>query len=66
MVKYFRQIDKGTITGKPLFTPIDPNTLLFKDKRKGLEEVNLIKEKIYGKIKGRTCTYGSKQKFYVE
>ena len=51
------------MTGKPFVAPIKPNTLSFDDKMKVLEAVNLIKEKICGKIKGRTCAYGSNQKY---
>ena len=47
-------------------TPIDPDTLSFEDRVKMLEEVNLIKEKRCGKINGRTCSYGSKQKIYLK
>ena len=32
MVKSFRQIDKGPMAGKPVVTPIDPDTLSFKEK----------------------------------
>ena len=62
MVKDYIYIDKGPIEGKPVVTPIDPDTLYYKEKRKALELVNLIKEKIKGIIKVRVCEYGSKQK----
>ena len=45
MVKHFRKIDKGLMEGKPVVTSIDQDTLYFKDKRKALESVNLIKKK---------------------
>ena len=47
-------------------TTIYPDTSYFEDKRIAIEAVNLIKEKIRGKIKGRTCVYGSKQKRYLK
>ena len=43
MVKYCKQIYKGPVEGKPSITPIDPDTLSYKDRRKALEAVNLIK-----------------------
>ena len=36
------------------------------DKRKALEKVNLIKEKIFGKIKWRTYADGSKKNIYLK
>ena len=36
MVKGFRKIDKGTMAGKPVATPIYPYTLYFEDKKKAL------------------------------
>ena len=50
--------------GKPVVTLINPDTLLFGDKRKSLESVNLIKEKICDKIKGITCADDSNPKKY--
>ena len=50
------------MSGKPGVTPIDLDTLYFEDKSKALEAVNMIKEKICGKIKGRACADGIKQK----
>ena len=52
--------------GKPVITPIDPDALSFKYKRNVIEEVNLIKKNICGKINGRTCADGSKQKRYLK
>ena len=62
MVKYYRQIDKGTTERNTVITPIEPEMLSYEDKMKALEAVNLIKYKRNGKIKGRTCADGSKQK----
>ena len=39
MEKEFRQIDKGPMEGKPLITPIDPDTLSFEEKN---QEKHLI------------------------
>ena len=54
MIKEFREIEKGTVLGKPVVTPIKPDSLYFNDKRKVLEIVNMIKEKICGNKMGRT------------
>ena len=62
MIKSFEDIDKGPMPGKPFVTPINLYTLSFGDKRKALQAVNMIKEKICGKIKVITCAGGSKQK----
>ena len=43
------------------FGRIDPDKLLVEQKRKALKAINLIKEKRFGLIKGRTVADGSKQ-----
>ena len=58
MVKYYRQIYKGTMEGNSVVTFIDTDTLSYEDKRKSLQMVNLIKQKRNGIIKGRTCADG--------
>ena len=63
MVKDYIQIDKGPMEEKPVVTPIYPETLSYKGKRKALEAVNLIKKNRNGIIKGSTCADGSKKKF---
>ena len=52
--------------GKPVVTPSDPDILSYEYKRKALEVVNLIKENRNGKIKGRTCADGIRQKSYLK
>ena len=54
MVKEYRKIEKVTMEGKPVITPIDQDMLSYKDKSKALEAVNLIIENRNGKIMGRT------------
>ena len=44
MVKEYRQIDKEPMEGKPDVATIDPGTLLYKDNRKAIKAVNIIKE----------------------
>ena len=51
--------------GKKVVTAINPDTLSAEDKAKSLNDVNIIKQKQDGTIKGRTCADGSKQKRYL-
>ena len=60
--KEFKQLDEGAVPNKPVVLPQDPSKLTREEKSRALEAVNLIKEKRNGKIKGRTCADGSKQK----
>lgn len=66
MLSEYKQLNEGPMPGKPVFGCIDPNELSIEDKRKALEAVNLVKKKRCGKIKGRTCANGSKQKRYLK
>lgn len=52
--------------GKPLFGCIDPNDISMEERKRALEAVNLIKKKRCGKMKGRACANGSKQKRYLK
>ena len=64
--KEFKQLDEGAVPNKPVVLPQDPSKLTREEKSRALEAVNLIKEKRNGKIKGRTCADGSKQKHYLK
>ena len=66
MVKQYEHRGKETMEGKPVVTPIDPDTLSYEDNMKSLEAVNLIKQKRNGIIQGRKCADGSKQKRYLK
>ena len=66
MLKEYREIEKGPMEGKPVVTPIDPDTLYYKYMRKLLDVVKLIKEKRNRIIHGRACVDGSKQKRYLK
>ena len=46
-------------------TAIDPAILSAEDTSKAINGVNLIKQKIDGTIKGKTCADGSEQKRYL-
>jgi len=66
LLKEYNQMDKGPMPGKPVFGAVDYHTLSEQEKKEALEAVNLIKEKRDGKIKGRTCANGSKQRQYLK
>ena len=51
---------------KPVVVPQNPDVLTDEEKAQALEAVNLIKQKRDGRIKGRTCADGSKQRKYVK
>ena len=65
IMKEFAQLDQGAFPGKPVVEPADANLLSPADKKRALEAVNIIAEKRCGKIKGRTCADGSKQKRFL-
>ena len=62
LVKEFTQLDQVAFPGKAVVEPIEANLLSAEDRASALEAVNIIAEKRCGKIKGRTCTDGSKQR----
>ena len=64
--KELKQLNDGVLPGNQVIVPIDIESLTEEDKRKSLEAVNLIKVKRCGKIKGRTCANGSRQKHFVK
>jgi len=66
MLNENKQLNIGPVPGKPVFGYIDPSTITNQEKRRALEAVNLIKKKRCGKIKGRTCADGSKQKRFLK
>ena len=66
MLKQYKQLYKGPLEGKTVVTPIDSDTLSYKDKNKSLEAVNLIQEKRNGIIKKRTCADCIEQKRYLK
>ena len=66
MMKELKQLNNGVIPGNPLIKPIPFDELTDKDKEESLEAVNLIARKRSGKIKGRTCANGRKQRKYLK
>jgi len=65
MFKELKQLDEGPMPGKPVVQPVDVDTLSQKMQEQAMEAVNLIKVKRCGKVKGRTCANGSKQRKYL-
>ena len=65
LFKEYKQLDEGATKGRPVVVPIDPDQLTHEQKKQALYAVNLIKEKRCGKIKGRTCADGSRQRRYL-
>ena len=65
MIKELKQLEEVRMPEKKVVTAINPDTLSAEDKAKSLNAVNLIKQKLDGTIKGRTCADGSKQKRYL-
>jgi len=66
MLNKYKQLNIGPVPGKPIFGCINPSKITNDEKRRALEAVNLIKKKRCGKIKGRTCADGSKQKRFLK
>jgi hypothetical protein len=60
MFKEYNQLNDMMVFGR-----IDPDELTVQHKRDALRAVNLINEKRCGRVKGRTCADGSKQKAYI-
>ena len=61
-----KQLNDEVLPGNPVIVPIDIESLTEEDKRLSLEVVNLIKVKRCGKINGRTCANGSRQRHFVK
>ena len=65
MMKELIQLDKGAIEGKPVIEAIEYGSLSKEVKHKALDAVNLIELKRDGRLKGRSCANGSKQRSYL-
>ena len=65
MMKELKQLNDGVIPGNPVIEPIPFEKLTAKDKKEALEAVNIIAQKRSGKIKGRTCANGSRQRRFL-
>ena len=65
MFKELKQFNDGVVPGKPVIEPIPFEHLKDEDKTKALEAVILIAQKRCGKIKGRTCANGARQRRFI-
>ena len=61
-MKELIQLDKGAVPNKPVIEGISSKSLTEDDKRKALDTVNIIELKIDGRMKGKSCANGSKQR----
>ena len=59
-------LDHGYITRKPVLGNIDTDKLNKYEKKAELSAKNIIKEIIYGRIKGHKCENRSKQRRYLK
>ena len=66
MIREFAQLVEGAVEGKPAVDAITPESLSEEDKYRALDAVNLIDLKRDGRVKGRSCLNGSKQKQYLK
>ena len=66
MFNYYKQLDDGTIPGKPVVLPFNPDGQTPLDRKKTLEAMKLIKKKHFGKTKGITYAYGRKQRKHLK
>ena len=53
------------LNDKDIFTPVSAKSMTSSDKREALNLITLVKEKRNGKIKGRACADGRKQRRYI-
>ena len=65
MFKELKQLNDGVVPGKPVIEPIKFESLTEENKQEALEAVNLIAQKRCGRIKGRTCANGSRQRRFL-
>ena len=66
MMKELKQLNDGVIPGNPVIEPIPFEELSNQDKNEAMGAVNIIAEKLTGKIKGRMCANGSRQRKYLK
>ena len=66
MIKEFKQLDEGEMTGNNVAIPLNPYKLTNAEISQALESVNLTKEKRNEIIKERSCANGSDQERYFK
>ena len=65
-LKEYNQLDDVPMSITLVVAPFNPNRLTPLYRKKTLEAVNLIKEKLCGNIKVSTCANGRKQRKYLK
>ena len=65
LIKEFEQLDQGAFPGKPVVSLISYESITPEEHKMAMETVTLIKEKRNGKLKGRACANGSRQKYFL-
>ena len=65
-IKELKQLNDGVIPNKLVVIPQNPDVITTQENSAALDAVNLIKENRDGKIIGRMCANGSKQRRYVK
>ena len=66
LIKECIQLDKGAFPGKPVVEPVFTDNLTPDERAQAMSAVAIIKGKRCGKVKGRICANGSKQKRYLQ
>ena len=66
LIKECVQLDKGAFPGKPVVEPVFADDLTPDERARAMSAVAIIKEKRCGKVKGRICADGSKEKRYLQ
>ena len=56
----------GQLDSKDVFDPVDAVELTIEEKAKALDLLTMIKKKRCGKVKGRACVNGKRQRKYME
>ena len=66
MLKEYQKLNDRPMPGNPVFGTINNEELRSEDRKKSIDAVKMIKEKLCGNIKGRTCENGIRQKIYLK
>ena len=64
MVKKPKKLDEGAIPGNPVVIPLNPDELIYTERRQEIEAVRITKEKINVITRVRNCADRSK-KIYI-
>jgi len=56
----------GQLDSKEVFDPVDATKLTYEEKAKALDLLTMVKKKRCGKVKGRACVNGKRQRKYMQ